>query len=280
MSSYFGKYNTSGDVQTAVDNFELLKPYVALVGESEVDYDSKSIDYASKPLTLKITEAGTINMLGRANTTYSLNDGDFTYLPAYSYTTINVVSGDKIIFKNTDNVYGATFSSSTAGFEVFGNINYYNNSTSQGDCQNMFKDCTGLTSAENLILPATALTSSCYNSMFRGCTSLTTAPLILPATTLSNYCYESMFLDCQSLTSAPSLPATTLASGCYQKMFWGCTSLNYIKCLATNISASNCTFNWVRAVQITSGTFVTPSTTNWTTGNDGIPTNWTRVNSE
>ena len=60
--------------------------------------------------------------------------------------------------------------------------------------------------------------------MFRGCTSLTTAPA-LPATTLTEYCYANMFYGCTSLTTAPTLPATTLANNCYATMFWGCTSL-------------------------------------------------------
>ena len=64
----------------------------------------------------------------------------------------------------------------------------------------------------------------CYSYMFRGCTSLTTAPS-LPATTLATRCYSSMFNNCTSLTTAPSLPATTLANYCYSYMFNGCTSI-------------------------------------------------------
>ena len=44
--------------------------------------------------------------------------------------------------------------------------------------------------------------------------------------TISNAnCYYSMFRDCTSLTTAPALPATTLATDCYSYMFRGCTSL-------------------------------------------------------
>ena len=90
--------------------------------------------------------------------------------------------------------------------------------------QNMFDGCTGLTTAP--ALPATTLASGCYESMFFGCTSLKTAPSVLPATTLADYCYQYMFYGCTGLTTAPSvLPATTLAEGCYQNMFWGCTRL-------------------------------------------------------
>ena len=58
----------------------------------------------------------------------------------------------------------------------------------------------------------------CYNGIFNGCTSLTTAPE-LPATTLANSCYSMMFWRCTSLTQAPVLPATTLAERCYNCMF-------------------------------------------------------------
>ena len=88
--------------------------------------------------------------------------------------------------------------------------------------RSMFRGCTGLTSAPEL--PATTLASSCYNEMFQGCTGLTSAPE-LPATTLEPSCYRSMFYGCTGLTSAPELPATTLASSCYNEMFQGCTGL-------------------------------------------------------
>jgi hypothetical protein len=83
-----------------------------------------------------------------------------------------------------------------------------------------------------------------------------------------------MFRGCTSLTTAPNLSATTLAEQCYNGMFNGCTNLNYIKCLATDISASLCTSGWVYNVSST-GTFVkNPSMSSWTTGIDGIPDGW------
>ena len=59
-------------------------------------------------------------------------------------------------------------------------------------------------------------------------------------------------------------------------MFYNCINLNNITCLATNISASKCTNQWVLGVQTSSGTFTkAASMTRWTSGNDGIPNNWT-----
>ena len=87
-----------------------------------------------------------------------------------------------------------------------------------------FMEDENLQDASALILPAMALAEGCYNSMFEGCTSLTTAPE-LPATALAEYCYTAMFYGCTSLTVAPELPAMALAPSCYNAMFYGCTSL-------------------------------------------------------
>ena len=166
----------------------------------------------------------------------------------------------------------------------------------------MFYTCSKLTSAPNL--PAETLADHCYSNMFNGCYKLISAPA-LPATTLAPYCYSNMFNGCSGLTSAPVLSATTLAEycyegmfqlageapffrvpdlpaptlveGCYKRMFSGC-DINYIKCLATNISATDCTTEWVANFMNFNGTFVTPSSTAWTIGDDGIPSGWTRVN--
>ena len=112
---------------------------------------------------------------------------------------------------------------------------------------------------------------------FLKCNKLVNAnELLLPAITLTPQCYNYMFIGCTSLTTAPELPATTLANYCYQGMFNGCTSLNSIKCLATDISATECTTKWLNGVAA-SGTFTTPSSTAWSTGVNGIPEGWTRV---
>ena len=115
-----------------------------------------------------------------------------------------------------------------------------------------------------------------FRELFYGCNKLISAEhLIMPATSLYNYCYEYMFEGCTSLTTAPELPALKLYNYCYRYMFKNCTSLNYIKCLATDISATNCTTDWVNGVAAT-GTFVkNPSMSNWYTGINGIPSGWT-----
>ena len=103
----------------------------------------------------------------------------------------------------------------------------------------LFGSCYNLLNASGLSLPATTLTSMCYEGMFYGCTSLTTAPA-LPATTLVFGCYESMFHNCTSLTTTPALPATTLDNACYEHMFAGCTSLTTAPVLPATTLAGSC----------------------------------------
>ena len=102
----------------------------------------------------------------------------------------------------------------------------------------LFANCSIVEVSPNF-LPATTLAGGCYQGMFDGCTSLTTAPE-LPATTLAEYCYSHMFGDCTSLTTAPKLPATTLAGSCYYGMFTGCTSLTTVSELPATTLTDDC----------------------------------------
>ena len=104
--------------------------------------------------------------------------------------------------------------------------------------EEMFKGCTALTKAPEL--PATTLAGNCYNEMFLGCTALTKAPSELPATTLKENCCEQMFYGCTALTQAPALPAETLAYSCYNGMFYGCTALTKAPALPATTLADCC----------------------------------------
>lgn len=195
------------------------------------------------------------------NLSFSYNDGAWEGMPAGEPSTFTLSPGDFVRFKGTNtSLFGVHIENpdESAQFKVSGNIMsllYGDNFSDKTEITEdyafgeLFSSCHNLVSAEDLMLPATALASSCYYAMFAGCISLTTAP---------------------------ELPATALASSCYSFMFSGCTSLNYIKCLATNISARNCTSNWVNGVAAT-GTFIKATSTDWSvkTGNDGIPAGWT-----
>ena len=268
-------------------------------------------DKYCKYLTFVAIDDGKFKLSGNS-VQYSLDEGStWTTLVSDTYSP-TLSAGQKIMWKGNlspNSSLGIGTFSSTGRFNIEGNImslvyddNFVGKTdlTEYGVFYGLFRECTKLINAKNLVLPATRLSMKCYGAMFVGCTSLRTAPElpstrlgvecyfymfdgcsslstapILPATTLARYCYAMMFRNCTSLTKAPELPATTLANGSNQYMFSGCTSLNYIKCLATDISASVCTTGWVDGVS-PSGTFVKASSMNsWTRGGSGIPTNWT-----
>lgn len=90
----------------------------------------------------------------------------------------------------------------------------------------LFAGATNLKTREDrpLLLPATTLTTACYQEMFKDCQQLTIAPK-LPAKTLMVSSYQQMFYDCKALKRAPDLDAMTLGSNCYFEMFKGCESM-------------------------------------------------------
>ena len=240
----------------------LIASYGGFSATGNVTVYQEAVDFSMEPLTFNILSAGTINW--RASNTaptktinYKLNDGEWKSIKSNTGSSapkINVAEGDKIQFRGNNTQYATgysaynSFSGSTASFEVEGNImsliygdNFKNKLTISSDYAfaGLFQECVNLISAENLILPATTLASSCYSQMFGNCTSLTTAPQ-LPATKLANGCYGAMFMYCTSLATVPELPATTLATQCYYGMFYGCTSLTTAPELPATTLANNC----------------------------------------
>ena len=295
----------------------------SITGSQECKLDNRTIPFYIEDIS---GSANTIRIKGTAsrgpsvNNLYKSNDrvnwSLVGSISGTSYLDITIPANSKVYLRSTSSYWGNSsayvyFQNPTGNFNVGGNIMsllfnnnfeqqtnlssktycfkslFYGNTklvsagklvlpatTLANYCyQNMFDGCSSLTTAPS-ILPATTLTEGCYRYMFNGCTALTTAPA-LPATTLIQYCYYNMFYGCTALTTAPALPATTLIQYCYYNMFYGCTNLNRIECLATNISALNCTVNWVANVAAT-GTFIkNPSMSSWTTGSSAIPLGWT-----
>ena len=264
MERYINSFATENDIQTALQNGELLKPYVAYIEDVDrIDWNSKEkVDYTTEYLTFNILSAGTINWTASDSSVtktieYKLNNNEWASITSNtgsSAPTITVNSGDKLQFRgnnaqytNSYSVYNS-FSGSTASFEVEGNVmsliygdDFKNKlAISSGYAlASLFRGCTKLVSAKNLILPATTLAENCYDDMFNNCKSLTTAPE-LPATTLASGCYNGMFVNCTSLTTAPELPATTLTYQCYNSMFYGCKSLTQAPVLPATTLVNNC----------------------------------------
>lgn len=272
--------------------------YSELNGESSTTVSQLCIyenihDYSEDYLTFRIISGGTVawKAIGTGHTDtiqYSINNGVWTSIQANSTpSTIAVSSSDIVRFKGNNISYAkdknnyAGFEGGTAYFNIEGNImsliygdNFFDNQKFSGGTYNfcsIFKKSHAV-SAENLILPASALTNYAYRAMFSYCTDLVTAPA-LPARKLSTGCYWYMFEYC-AISNAPELNASALTNECYGNMFINCSNLNYIKCLAVSgLTANKALQDWVKNVSST-GTFVKDSNAIWSVGNSGIPVNW------
>ena len=206
-------------------------------------FKSSKVDYSSKYFTIEAIENGTLSFSKHGagdDIQYSKDNGN-TWNMLASGETIRVNAGDKVLWKSNitpstiwSDGYGIGKFSSSNKFNVCGNIMsllYGNDFIGETSLNNknysfsyLFEQCEKLIDASNLILPATTLAINCYDSMFRSCKSLTTAPE-LPATTLVDDCYSAMFAYCESLKTAPELPAAKIPERSYSSMFAGCTSL-------------------------------------------------------
>ena len=271
----------------------MLKPNVSYCEDNnEVHYNP--LTWADTYLTTVAREDGTIsfNILSSMGTdkiesiSYSTDNGS-TWTTTNNQNdkednlviTVNVNTGGTILWKGTAtqtgyfdeddySYFGSSFSSSCE-FDAKGNVMsllYGDNFKGKVDLTGkdgafayLFTN-TNLVSAENLSLPATTLAQGCYQDMFNGCTSLTTAPE-LPATTLAGSCYSFMFSGCTALTTAPVLPATTLASSCYLGMFRGCTALTTAPVLPATTLASSCYLGMFRGCTALTTAPVLPATT-------------------
>ena len=203
----------------------------------------------------KITAKENLTLSFSNNLLY--NDNTTLYWKYYEANDeIELANGNSIAFKGslvpTENGIG-TFTVS-GNFEVSGNLLELNNyeQMKPNQFKNLFKNCTTLTDASNLVMPD-------Y--------------------TVQN-CYEGMFFGCTSLINSPKLIAEILTDDCYKYMFYGCTSLNHIVCYNVSDISEYVLLDWINGVA-SSGVFEINYNGEWNNTNKAshIPTNWT-INNE
>ena len=229
-------------------------------------------DYATQYLTFRPHGDTTFQIVycDHSNPIYYSLDSGSTWTSLAIGTNSPVVhSGETIMWKCNahNNTTGevSEFASSGSTWEVEGNVmsllfsdNFSGQTSIEGNADYifayMFNGCSGMTSAENMVLPT--ILGGRYGDIYG--------------------CFVYMFSGCTSLTTAPTISATTLTTASCGAMFYGCSSLNSVTCLATTIT-NKATSHWLDGVAA-SGTFTTPSSTQWESGVSGIPEGWTRVN--
>lgn len=227
-------------------------------------------------LTFDVVSAGTLFfVIPNENTRdieYRLNYSPWTTFESTGntiwdrYAEIYLNVGDTIQFRGDNPTYsGASFRGTNAC--VAGNCLSY---SVRGNIMSLV-DSQGFETLKTLVSASTFANMFMQNAMH----IISVSGLTLPATSLTEGCYSHMFIS-NSFEKAPELPAAVVPANAYRSMFEGCSNLNYIKCLASDISGQDSTTYWVTSVQTNSGTFVKNSNmSSWTTGQSGIPTNWT-----
>ena len=265
-------------------------------GWNRVPEVAPAVDDITEPLTFKAKQNGStvkLTKIGSPTGAFQASrNGGNTWSDYTIDTAITLNTGDELSFRAKTNRTSAQSRQNYFGFQMTGKIEAWHNVMSlyrtndfatyntvvESAFNSLFKGCTSLTKAP--LLPATTLDRDCYRYMFFKCQSLTKAPE-LPATTLVYGCYNSMFYACQSLTKAPELPATTLAQYCYYEMFRGCQSLNEVRIAATakTTDAKGELGSWLEGVSATGDFYCDPNATIFPTDSaSGIPANWRRLN--
>ena len=153
--------------------------------------------------TVAMTQNGTPNTSANKVIQYKLNNGQWQN---WDLSAVTLHDGDKMYLKSDDEI-----PISENDWSIYKKFVMTGSIAASGNIM-------------SLINFSDTLTNFAFCDLFKGCTSLTTAPE-LPATTLVYGCYNNMFYGCTKLTTPPALQATTLAESCYEGMFYNCTSL-------------------------------------------------------
>ena len=182
----------------------------------------ETLEECEYDVSLNVSEGDAYEWKG---TNYSFEQFDFYLEEFQDYPSVNFSSStcNYRVYGNLLSLfYGDDYKNKTS-FPTKGG------SATSGNLYGLFRDSSTLTSARGLLLPVTNMTDRALMTAFSGCTNLKTISYdLLSATALSESCYDSMFLGCESLRVAPLLPAKTLVNKCYEKMFSGCTELFYV----------------------------------------------------
>lgn len=269
---YINKYNSAEEIQAALDEGTLKKPYIGMIedasGNTSIDFDTLEpippIDYRSEYFTIEVISGGTLQgyRYGDQIPEYEINNSG--KWKNKRFILIDVQPGDIIKFRGTGNtIYGEELLDTrhtTASFKVYGNImsllepeNFATLTgytfTEEGAFKNLFLNCSTLIDASNLYIPFVGGNQT-FKDSFRGCSNLVTGPI------LEEFYHDSYYQETISY------------------MFGKCTNLSYLKCLFSQpvLVARSC---WMSEVSST-GTFVKKAGTEWTISNrDGIPVGWT-----
>lgn len=284
---YLGEWNSTNKASHIPNGWEIdndyNKPYEAKYFTVDILNDGKfTVLPARENSTTVFTTDNALSI------SYKLNNGKWTETQLLDAgLTLDVVEGDQIRFKGTNTnycnnlgstnihkqwyiIFGCispadingctasfknTFTSTTAAFNVYGNIMslcYGDNFVGQTTLPAPYTFCSILKcarvhSAENLILPATTLLASCYRAMFSWAPYITTSPVLSSATPVTE-CYKFIFESCISLRKITCLADSNLNSNafeCWTTATPNTNEITFIKHPNTTVDTTAGTSTWV-----------------------------------
>ena len=201
---YIGIYDTLEDVQDALDNGQLSKPYVAkTMDNGQLDYNSLSpVDYSQYWCTYYPIDAKIF---------VSTSDGYYNYPTEYTGGDGKISKADFPTFKYAGSKK-TTNSSTVEKFKYF----QFDSTSATTNFNGAWSGCNALTSFP-LIDTANGTN---FDSAWNGCSSLTTFPQL----DLHNGTnFDRTWWDCTSLTE---LPILDLSNGTtFDRTWYNCTSL-------------------------------------------------------
>lgn len=255
---FIQSFPTSQDIQSALDNKELGKPYVALSREEpSIDWNSKELTppLSAQPLTFEIISADTISFIINKNSyatgpqltiEYKLNDNDWSGITnSLEGTIIHVSPGDIVQFRGDNKSYkGGTFvDRQNTQLKVNGLYKIYGNIAS-------LMSSTNFTSIKEY-------PDLCFWRFFAGETGLTEVTELAFGNNIGSQYWHAL---------------------CFEGLFKDCANLTFLKTLAQDSFRSEICRDWLSNVSPI-GTFVKRSDVTLANTSD-IPEGWTIVDAE
>ena len=283
------KYDYSTQLTAEKNCGELANPYVAGYADViEWNRDTISPYSYQMPFNIRAWAWGENITIAKTNEAsaitlyYSTNNRDWYEFSEYTTTG----SMQSVYFKGNmkDHDTSANIFSVSGGYLIQGNLmslylgdGFYEVRDIDFPVSLSFQNDTNLTS-NSTIINLNSTKEAFGNSMFSGCTSLTSAPMIC-IKHAGNNALKNMYAGCTNLGGFSDMVISTCGDNFAENMFSGCTSLSKFKCLVLNnpySGSSNPPFNnaFVDAGTLaqTTPTFIKNTNATWI--NSIIPQGW------
>jgi len=228
-------FRCSGDVETNeyINNFS----FEGDSGTTNMGRLRENVDYSNQYFTVRALADGQTTFSSRITTPMEYSTDKGSTWVRYS-GSVNLLKGHTAMFRCapsedeiTSGIGRFSFSSNVC---VEGNImsllygsEYVGKTELKGHATfyELFYEQQTLIASDNLILPATTLTVSCYLELFRSCKNMINCPKTLPGAVVPDDAYHMLFQWCSKLVTCPKLAATSVGVETFAQMFQGCTSL-------------------------------------------------------